>query len=556
MDEKIRKRLELEYLKILNKKLELIFNFNPSEDDKKVRLTRERRIIKYDEPIFNSKLEYYGPHDDWSRVVLFSDDKRLASGPDSYDTYPIGRGLFVTSRYKKIKDGHITIHSILDSDGNVIYEDISKIANNNISIGIFCSGFAIIRQGNYLYNVIDSNFRCITTRELFECTRLTNEVFLVKIKNGYNVMDTSGKILFKKSVGRKETIFVNDYFASSREEIVPLVTEYGDYKVKKKLIQPGYTCKKGNDSFETKYLPLRIYGNRYCLCLNNEDRKIYMYDRYTDRYIELENYDSVKYSKDNDFIFTEYSVYFVYNDKLMDISHFYFEHSEQFKKAFSIRNGIDGVLSFEDFRFENMLETEKIIEEELENYKKLKAKVEKEEEAKRLENAEKNSKKKQEEKNQKKKDLLVQLKETIEAIDAEYSDNETIERVRVGNIFVKVNDHLEINPLFINILKYIDLSLFPFTNVKVSNIDFRNTNVQLDPQTVYNKDLSNCNFEGIYIGPFMNFTSVNIIGCKFSDDNNPSTEDYLNSTFKNAIYDKTTTYNGIPLTEIIKNKTK
>ncbi len=48
----------------------------------------------------------------------------------------------------------------------------------------------------------------------------------------------------------------------------------------------------------------------------------------------------------------------------------------------------------------------------------------------------------------------------------------------------------------------IDLANVEFTNVKVSGIDFRGTNIEiggynLKPQTVYNKDLSNCNFEGI-----------------------------------------------------------
>ena len=82
----------------------------------------------------------------------------------------------------------------------------------------------------------------------------------------------------------------------------------------------------------------------------------------------------------------------------------------------------------------------------------------------------------------------------------------------------------------------IDLLNVDFTNVKVSGIDFRGTNIEiggynLKPQAVYNTDLSNCDFEGIYINPLANFTGVNIKGTRFSVDNNPMTMDMFNITF-------------------------
>lgn len=177
---------------------------------------------------------------------------------------------------------------------------------------------------------------------------------------------------------------------------------------------------------------------------------------------------------------------------------------------------------------DNIEETRRIIKEEIDKYSELKEKVRLEDEQKKIEKA-------KEETIRKEKD---------------------IERVEISNIFINVGDHIEINPMFINILKFIDLRVVSFTNVKMSNIDFRDTNIEFDPQIVYNKDLSGSNFEGLYIGPFMNFKGVNIKGCKFSEDNNPNTDDYLNLTFKDSIFDETTTYNGTPLTELIKNKTR
>ena len=559
MDEKIRKRLEEEYLKILHKKLELIFNFNPKEEEKKVNIKRKKRDIKVDEPVFDIKTEYWGPHEDFTKIVLYDGDRRLDEGNDFDDIYPIGRGLFVATHFETDKeDDYREIKSIFDKDRKIVYRDISRIANAPILIKKFCGGFAIIRIGYGKFNVIDSNFNCISTVDFMSCKRLTEKLFLVKVKNGYNVIDTSGNFLFKKNSIREDDIVLNDCFISSKNEIIPLVKEYEKYTVKKKIMQTKYTCKSKEDSFEVKYYPLRIYGNRYCLCLNNQNKKIYMYDRFIDKYIELDDYSSIRYSKKHDFIFTKYSVYFIYNDKLLDISQFYSLHFSDFndKNGFSIRKGITGALSYEDFKFENMLETERIIQEEIENYKKQEERIKQEEEKKNIERAKQNSKRQEEEKKNRKVELLLQLKEIIEAIDTECGNQETIERIHVHNIFIKVKDHLEINPIYLDILKYIDLSLFPFINVKMSNIDCRDTNIGFDPQMVYQKDLRNSNFEGIYIGPFMNFNGVNIIGCKFSDDKNPNTDDYLNHTFKNAIFDETTTYNGIPITEFIKNRTR
>jgi hypothetical protein len=48
----------------------------------------------------------------------------------------------------------------------------------------------------------------------------------------------------------------------------------------------------------------------------------------------------------------------------------------------------------------------------------------------------------------------------------------------------------------------------------------------------------------------MDFNGVNIRGTRFSSDEDTSTLDLENVTFKYALYDETTTYNGIPFTMI------
>ena len=73
---------------------------------------------------------------------------------------------------------------------------------------------------------------------------------------------------------------------------------------------------------------------------------------------------------------------------------------------------------------------------------------------------------------------------------------------------------------------------------------------------IYNKDLRGCDFTGIFIDPMTNFTGVDIRGAKFSCDEDDKTYDLFNYTFKNAIYDETTTYNGVPIIKYIEAEKK
>ena len=80
-------------------------------------------------------------------------------------------------------------------------------------------------------------------------------------------------------------------------------------------------------------------------------------------------------------------------------------------------------------------------------------------------------------------------------------------------LFIPVGDHLEILPWYLEneLLPVINLSSNSFDNVKVSGIDFTGTNANIDPQTVYNKDMSH----GIYDG--LNFTMKSFDGVNTDD---------------------------------------
>lgn len=142
---------------------------------------------------------------------------------------------------------------------------------------------------------------------------------------------------------------------------------------------------------------------------------------------------------------------------------------------------------------------------------------------------------------------LNKLKEALTILRNTYYDDAPKIEVSEQTIFATKNDHLIILPVVRGILKYLDLSSVSFDNVDCRDMDFRGCNLGIlfRPQKVYGKNLSGCNFEKVYFSIKTNFTGVDIRGCKFSDDDDNKTIDFVLPSLADAIYDETTTYNGI-----------
>ena len=94
---------------------------------------------------------------------------------------------------------------------------------------------------------------------------------------------------------------------------------------------------------------------------------------------------------------------------------------------------------------------------------------------------------------------------------------------------VQIDDHYEINRDIIDtsLLRFLNLSLIDFTNVKVSGIDFRYSKANIDPQKVWNKDISYSTFDNSNISPFDNFNGVNTECTNFEECN--FDEDWVNN---------------------------
>ena len=117
---------------------------------------------------------------------------------------------------------------------------------------------------------------------------------------------------------------------------------------------------------------------------------------------------------------------------------------------------------------------------------------------------------------------ISDIDERLKELEYEEYYEETGNRksVDLSELIITVDDHLEFNSQYVKYLKYIDLSTInEMPNIKVSGIDFSETNIKLDPQTVYKKDLSYSKFSDFNIS-FKSFEGCILDGTDLSDDKN------------------------------------
>lgn len=427
--------------------------------------------------------------------------------------------------------------------------------------------YTIVSKGKGLksvYNLKNANGRLISKQWFDKIDGFYDGLAIVSTSEGlaynrkYNLMTTNGDLLgpWDRYVFRLDPEY-SMHFIIYGATIIPRRIEMDGYNVEKTLI--GYKCVSSHDKLLLKYQPIKKFGYRYTLCFDKNI--IYLHDRINNQYIKIGNANDVEY--DDNFILyreDEYlkKVYFIYDGKLLDIPVGYYKKYIEYKNEINVTKGIGNILTREEFSLMNMSQIDKMLEEEKRKNLEIKKQQEKEQEERELKKAKKKS-----EQNVKndliiKKEALEKIQELLKILENLEKNAESYTRISITNIFIQVGDHKEINPIYLEegILKHIDLNYISFKNVKIDGIDFRGCNISLNPQEVYGKNLNGCNFEGLYIGPFMDFNGVDIRGARFSDDNDPRTLDRMNVTFQNAIYDETTTYNGKSFSEIFDNNIK
>ena len=341
--------------------------------------------------------------------------------------------------------------------------------------------------------------------------------------------------------------------------VKPRRNEMRDYEVFRGI--SGYKCKSSTDNFKIKYQPIKCYGTRYVLCVDN--KQMYLYDRTNNKYIPLG--DCIKIEYDDNIIVdgTNKKIYLIYDGNLIDITEYYREHLKG-KKGIHITDGIKGFMDEKTFLDQIITDIDKSLDAERkrsEEARRQKAalreterlEAEKQKEALEREEAEKAKREVAMKAWNKLKKAILKYVSAQEKLQKSLYGLKYISRTEYDYLFIEEGDHLIIDPDFVEFIKFIDLANYDFANVQVDGVDFRGCNLNaFDPQKVYQRNLRGCNFDKLCLSAFkMNFTGVDIRGCHFSEDDDPRTYDEFPVSFEKAIYDDTTTYNGVSLVKII-----
>ena len=429
----------------------------------------------------------------------------------------------------------------IDTDGKEI---TSKMSWANMSD--FNDGYALVsmrvmrlkknqesqRKPLFLAGYIDENGKKIIYNWFKNVKLIANGYALVtkngKVSDSYAVFDNKGHRITRWSKKMpKIKVFTRQFIEINGKNIFTDI-DYGDYEIE--TTQYGYRCTSDNDSFTTKKNVIKIYGNGIALVESDSVFYLHNADK-TENKIEEAYF--VEYN--DNLIIDHFSncAYLIYGGHVHDITEYYREYligKDYYIRDFDVDLKTRFELSRTDFDKE-FLTKRKVEEKPKESRKETKKEPEKKEV---IDNPADSLNK-----------LVVNL-EKYEGI------REPKKRTKVNDLFIPKDDHLQINPIYLEMskLKTIDLEGVSFADVEISGIDFRGCNITfgengLNPQEVWEKDLTCCNFEGIHIKPDVDFTGVDIRGARFGRDNDPDTDDRGSDTFQEAIYDGSTTFDGI-----------
>lgn len=282
-------------------------------------------------------------------------------------------------------------------------------------------------------------------------------------------------------------------------------------------------CLLKNKNIKLKYKPIYEYQN-HIIC--GDDENYYLYNIKENRYYRLGFRDDIVFYAGLIIDKLERTVHYLDsgNDDYIDVTSIF---ESKLKGAYKINYTKLDMLDYFEFKslIENNSEYQVIIDRKIEELLKQKEEILKKEAVKKATRMLEERKKEKDNNNEELKKALLSLKETIitiEKLQAKDDSNQNIrnkEKITItGDMLLRtVSDHKVIDENFKKILRTFNLVNINFINVDIREIDFSYTNVDIDPQTVYNKDLSNSKFCGVLFSPFTNFNGVNIKGCDFSE---------------------------------------
>ncbi len=459
--------------------------------------------------------------------------------------------------------------NIIDEDGNFILKEFIFDPNYQMTFGDFHEGLVRVKTSDHEIDYMDTEgnlmfgaWKTIKDKDSSEDEQVLewsgeSDISIgydfhegyakVETNLKYNLIDHNGKLLFPE-----ENLFLSDIeHGIVKTGLSEDKTHYLHLKgVIIKELHKGYHITDKYGEYQIRFQPVYQFNAKFILCFHNYE--YYIYDRFLDKYIALGNADNITFQDNLIYNANDNKVLLVYSDRVIDITFYYNKHLKD-KETINITPGIKGLLTEDEFYLHNIKEIEAEMALAKTDYIVTKQEIDTKHEERKVDEVKKQYEESETQRQEELKSTLEQIKELREKLGELREEKGPQERRPITKeFFIKVDDHLEINQYYLEKgLKFFDLSLLTFNNVKMSNIDFSHSNINyFDPQKAYNKDLSGSNFEHVYIDPLVSFSGVDITGCRFSKDNDSKTLDIL-PNFEGAIYDDTTTYNGIPLRIIL-----
>lgn len=277
-----------------------------------------------------------------------------------------------------------------------------------------------------------------------------------------------------------------------------------------------YFYESNGKKYSLDYEPIVDYGD-IIICENNDN--YYVYQKVLSDTYHLGKKSEI--TLESTYITIGEKKYFISGTDFIDVTDL------SFKRKIEKKDGVSRILTLDSFKeICQSPEYQEKIQQEIDFVKQS---VIEEKNRQYIEESKRMQEKKIEELNNNKESLrkslsnlseiLAECSKYIAEIQSQINNN-NFEKVTVPEelLLVLVDDHLEINPIFLTngIIKFINFSHISFNNVKISGIDLSYTNAHINPQVVYNKDMSNGKYCGLDFN-LCSFENVNIENSDFKD---------------------------------------
>ncbi len=431
---------------------------------------------------------------------------------------------------------------VYDKNGHADYIDFE----GNALFGTF-----IIKRGKLLWK----------SKSKFDCLEPFKDGYAIVQKDGkYNAIDHQGNLVFDQwypKIYRDQNI-PGEFFHGRGLITKNLYPNLKGIKVKETLTK--YKVTDDNRSFSMKDRPIRMFGSRYALCYEFDyggTRIWYIYDIKSKEKVKKYIY-QWDFTYDNDFVYFQDSqkAYYFQGETMVDISDFF--RDELFYKTHITKSSVEvPIMSREEFGEEYIKDPFIFLDKLKREHNRIKDEQRKRKESDFLLKLRELNEIREVERKAELEECLEQIKVLIKRIhylmnNVEELEMDTEAELPLREVTENGETYLEIPKELNGILHIFDFRKIDLTGVKVSGIDFRGCNVEnINPQLVWHKDLSGCDFTGVGILPATNFDGVNIKGAKFSRDNDDKTLEFSPYSLMNAIYDDETTFDGIQLKIIL-----